>query len=221
MREATAIPRAREPRLCQLAPCPKGSPQWRAWDAQLAQDDPARDILAALDRLDLRPLWASYQGRGSLPHSPLALLAMVLLEKQRGRSSPSQWHRDQRDSVALLWIGQGIQPARSTWYEFRDRLAPFLDEWNAQVLSRAIRRKLTTAEETALDGTLIAACASRHRLLNQGQLTARLEQLEAACAQDAHREPLKKSRSGWPARRADAGSSARVTSGPRRFYSRV
>jgi len=138
------------------------------------------------------------------------LLAMVLVEKRRGRASPRQWHRDQRDSVALLWVGQGIQPARSVWYEFRDRLAPFLDGWNAQVLRRALECGLTDGSEAATDGTLIAACASRHRLLNQSQITSRLEQLDAACAQDLRQESVEKKVSGWPARLVAEPSSGSV-----------
>jgi len=196
-----------EGRRCQPVPCPKGSDKWNAWDQQLAADDVARKIAAALPRLDLRPLWKSYAGRGSLPYSPELLLAMVLVEKQRGRGSPSQWHRDQRDSVALLWIGQGIQAARSVWYEFRDRVGRFLDGWNEQVLRLAIEQGVTEACDAATDGTLIAACASRYRLLHQSQLTSRLEQLAAACAQDARQEPVEKKRRGWrPRLRAEFSS---------------
>lgn len=181
-----------EARLCQPAPSPRGSDQWEVWNRQLADDDVARLVIKALPSLDLRPLWNSYSGRGSLPYSPDRMLAMVLVEKQRGRASPSQWHRDQSDSIALLWAGQGIQPARSVWYEFRDRIAPFLDGWNEQVLRKAIESGLTTATEAATDGTLIAACASRHRLLNQSQLTSRLEQLDEACSQDERQLSLEK-----------------------------
>ena len=111
-------------------------------------------------------------------------------------------------------MGQGIQPARSVWYEFRDRLAPFLDGWNAQVLRRALECGLTDGSEAATDGTLIAACASRHRLLNQGQLTSRLEQLDAACAQDLRQESVEKKVSGWRARLA-AEPSNRIVIGER------
>jgi len=213
MSQPIGIGRETESRRCRPAPSPPGSMEWEAWDRQLAVDDVARLVVEALPSLDLRPLWQSYSGRGSLPYSPELLLAMVLVEKQRGRASPSQWHRDQGDSVALLWVGQGIRPARSVWYEFRDRLGPFLDGWNEQVLRRAIDSGLTTGAEAATDGTLIAACASRHRLVNQSQITSRLEQLEAACGQDLRQVPLEKKRSGWPARQAGGFSSGTVISG--------
>lgn len=123
---------------------------------------------------------------------------MVLFEKQRGRVSPSQWHRDQQESVALLWLGEGIQPARSAWYNFRQRLSPFLERWNQQILHLAIVQGITAAMEAVTDGTLIAASASRHRLLNQEQMTTRLKALEAACEADLENQPLEKKVAGWP-----------------------
>ena len=221
MSQATGSVLETESRPCRSVPFPKGSMEWQAWDQQLADDDVARVVLASLPDLDLRPLWKSYSGRGSLPYSPELLLAMVLVEKQRGRASPSQWHRDQQDSIALKWIGQGIQPARSVWYEFRDRLAPFLDGWNEQVLRRAITSGLSDGSQAATDGTLIAACASRHRLVNQSQITSRLEQLDAACAQDLRQEPIAKKVRGWPGRLAVGSNSGRATSARRSCCNRV
>ncbi len=209
MSQATGSVIETESRPCRSVPFPKGSVEWQAGDQQLSDDDVARVVVEALPGLDLRSLWKSSSGRGSVPYSPELLLAMVLVEKQRGRASPSQWHRDQRDSIALKWIGQGIQPARSVWYEFRDRLAPFLDGWNEQVLRRAIASGLSDGSQAATDGTRIADCASRHRLVNQSQITSRLEQLDAACAQDLRQEPIAKKVRGWPGRRPVACNSAR------------
>jgi hypothetical protein len=120
------------------------------------------------------------------------MLAMVLFEKQRGRVSPSQWRRDQQESVALLWLGEGTQPARSVWYGFRQRLAPFLERWNQQILHLAIAQGATTATEAVTDGTLSAASASRHRLLNQERMTTRLQELATACEADLTNQPLEK-----------------------------
>jgi transposase len=221
MSQATGSVRETAVRRCQPVPCPQGSVAWEAWDQQLAADDVAREVVAALPSLDLGPLWKSYAGRGSLPYAPELLLAMVLVEKQRGRATPSQWHRDQRDRVALLWVGQGIQPARSVWYEFRDRLALFWDGWNEQVLRRAMQRGLTDGSDAATDGTLIAACASRHRLVNQSQITSRWEQRDVACAQDTRSEPVEKKVSGWPARRAAVLSNGNATGARTSGCSRV
>src|SRR5262249_22273861 len=80
---------------------------------------------------------------------------------------------------------RGCQPSRSVWYAFRDRIAPFVDDWNRQVLSQAVAQGLTPARRAALDGTLVAANASRHQLVNETTLAQRTEQLAHASADDA------------------------------------
>jgi hypothetical protein len=75
--------------------------------------------------------------------------------------------------------------ARSCWYAFRDRLAPLLQSFQEQLLRQAIDAGLTPATRAAVDGTLVAANASRHKLLNDETLQRRSEQLAAAVAQDA------------------------------------
>ena len=113
------------------------------------------------------------------------MLAIVLFELRRGQRQPSQWYRDTQENYPLWWLGFGIRPARSCWYEFRDRAGTYIDTLNAQLLHQAVEMELTTAERGALDGTAVAAKASRRRLLNQERLEQRFEQLQAATEDEA------------------------------------
>ena len=55
------------------------SPEWQRIDRALNEDDLARQVARMVDEeLDLQPLFASYAGRGTLPHRPDLLLKMVL-----------------------------------------------------------------------------------------------------------------------------------------------
>src|SRR2546421_323155 len=65
-----------------------------------------------------------------------------------------------------------------------DRLAPLLRDLNAQSLSQAVDQGLTPATRGACDGTLVAANASRHRLVNEATLNQRTQQLANAVAAD-------------------------------------
>jgi hypothetical protein len=112
-------------------------------------------------------------------------LRAVLFETERGIHSPAAWRRDAQESGPLRWLLRGCTPARSCWYAFRDRVAPLLTALNAQPLQAAIQQGLTPATRGADDGTLVAANASRHRLLNAAKLDQRLEQLTAACTADS------------------------------------
>ena len=161
------------------------SAPWRQVDAQLPHDHLAREIRQAMKRLDVTLLYQSYGGRGKTPHRPDLMLAIVLFETRRGQRKPSQWFQDTQENCALWWLGFGIRPARSCWYEFRDRLGPFLDTFNEHVLHQAVEEEVSRVERGALDGSAVAANASRRRLSNDERLHRRVEQLTAACHADA------------------------------------
>jgi transposase len=168
-----------------VPPAPRGSELWLRRDAGLGEDHPARLIDAFVDGLDRAILHGSYLGVGSLAHDPDLMLKIVLYETFQGRLSPSQWARDVRDSDALRWLGQGIQPSRSALYAFRDRLSEPVFQMHARAIQQAIDEGLTVAEAAVLDGTSARSGASRHQLMNWDKLTKRLRELEVAVAQDA------------------------------------
>jgi transposase len=161
------------------------APERLALDAQLEPDHLARLIERGVERLDLTPLHQTYAGRGSKAWPPALMLKIVLFEIQRGRTSPAQWYRDTKENIALHWLGLGIRPSRSVWYEFAWRVRHYLDDWNRQVLHLAQEHGLTSARRGALDGTAVEANASRHHLLNQEQLQQRRPVLDAAIQADA------------------------------------
>jgi Transposase DDE domain len=162
---------------------------WRQIDAQLPQDHLAREIRQAMLHLDLTALYASYAGRGKVPHRPDLMLAIMLFELRRGQRKPSQWFHDTYEHCALWWLGYGMRPSRSCWYDFRERTGPYVDSMNAHVLHQAVDADLTRVERGALDGSAVAANASRRRLLNAERLQQRLHQLQAARHDDAQGEP--------------------------------
>ena len=172
--------RCKQPVRFAEPPWDRHSPQWIALDEELAEDHVAREIVAAVADLDLTQVRESYSASGSPPHPPDLMLAMILIELRRGRRSPSQWDRDTRYDKVAQWAGFGLRPARSCWYEFCDRMAPFVDELNRQVLHKARRLGITTAERATLDGSAVAANASRHRVLNESRLRKRMQALHEA-----------------------------------------
>jgi transposase len=179
-------PRRNLPELGRFAPPPwdRLCPQWLEIEDSLPADHLARAIDAIVDQLDLTALFASYAGVGSQAHRPDLMLKIVLYEIQTGRHSPNQWAQDVHDRRSLQWLGLGFTPSRTRCYAFRDRVGPLLETWNRQVLESAVVRGITTARQGALDGTLIAANASRHRLINFARLQRRLAELDRIIAVD-------------------------------------
>ena len=166
-------------------PWTKDSREWRAIDKELPDDAPVRLMVSAVgNRLNLQPLWASYSPGGSDALPPDLMLKIVLIEIWSGQQHPSQWFRDTLKDAHLKWAGMGIRPARSTWYNFRDRLGPHIDEWFRDVVQMARAAGITPGQRGALDGTFLGANASRHHLLNEEHLEKRRAELQQQCAWD-------------------------------------
>lgn len=168
-------------KLCRFAPTPwtEESAEWQALDQRLPHDHVARLVVAGVGRLDLEPLFASYLGAGKKAWRPDLLFCMVLYEMHSKRPSPAQWARDVRESEPVRWLLFGMEPSRARLYDFRDRVAPFLEEWNAQILQRALDENLATGRRAALDSSSVAAHASRRQLLNEERLQKRRQALAA------------------------------------------
>src|SRR5262245_13903220 len=165
-------------------PCDRSSPQWIDIDQRLPQDHLARLIDEAVGLLDLQPLLRSYAGKGSKAYHPALMLRIVLYQLACGVHPPAQWAQNCRFHDELKWLGFGIRPSRSRLYHFQERLGTQLDIWLRQVLDLAVARGLTTATRGAVDGSTIAANASRHRMLNRKTLDQRLALLVQAVAAD-------------------------------------
>ena len=113
-------------------PWTKESEEWQLLDLHLPADHLARKIDRAVDDLDLGPLWDSYLGVGKKALRPDLLLKVVWYEMQSKRPSPAQWAKDVRESEPVRWLLFGMEPSRARLYDFRERLAPSGDAWNAQ-----------------------------------------------------------------------------------------
>ena len=101
------------------------------------------------------------------------MLKMVLYEYLQGRRSPAQWFCDAKEHNAMRWLGRGIQPSRTAWYQFRDRIGDLVERLHVDLIRRSRDAGLLDAEEGVQDGTTIEACASRHRVVNQPTLHKR------------------------------------------------
>ena len=130
------------------------------------------------EELNLDTLIHSYAGRGSKPLRPDLLLKLVIYEHSQGRPQPVQWMKDLKENKAVQWLVYGMRPSQTTLYEFRDRVQPLLQDLNQQVIRTAIDEGHTDGSRGALDGTTVAANATRHRMVNLETIEKRLEILD-------------------------------------------
>jgi len=163
---------------------------WQEIDARLPEDHLARQISRVVEGMNLDFLEHSFCGSGNPPLPPSLMLKLLLYEVQSGCPSPAKWFRDTRECDPVKWLTFGLQPSRTTCYDFRDRVQGCWDSWNSELLRQAIDEGHLTAERAAQDGTLVAANASRHRLLKQATLDKRAGELDDAIATDEIGQPL-------------------------------
>lgn len=129
--------------------------------------------------MDRSHLDALYAGVGSAAFDPVLLLKMVLYQYCMGVLSPAKWFHEASLNDAMKWLGRGYVPSRRTWYTFRDRVGQVVERIHAEMVQSAIDQKLIDPSIGVQDGTAVAACASRHRMLNMERLVRRIELLTA------------------------------------------
>ena len=184
---ATVFPRPASdtlPGRFAAPPWADDDPLRRALDLRLAPDHLARRVDQAVASLDLSALYDAYAGTGSPACRPDLLLRVAVYEVRRGRHRPADWWRDARENEPARWLLRGLTPSRSCWYAFRDRVGPLLRDLNDQPLLRALEHGLTPLAQASLDGTTVAANASRHKLVNAAKVDQRLAQLAQAIRAD-------------------------------------
>lgn len=155
------------------------------------------------DRLfDVDTVFGVYSGSGSAALPPDLLLKLVLYEHCLGRTKPIQWHRDLKSNIKVQWLTFGIKAGLTTLYRFRDRVGSLLQDWHRQVLKLAVMEDLVDGRQASIDGTTVAANASRRKLGNMSQVEQRLQRLEQAMS------PLTESSSQDAASQESADSPA-------------
>jgi transposase len=157
----------------------------------------ARIVEDMVNQLGPKKLRAIYRGVGSPAHPPELVLKMVLFEYLQGRSSPAQWHRDASEHDAMKWLGRGVQPSRSAWYGFRDRMEKIIHELNDDLICSAVAEGLICPQEAAQDGTTFRSNGSRHRGMNQKTLEKRMAIVQAAIQSDVDNQPLQAEAPKW------------------------
>ena len=117
---------------------PPSHSRWKEIDEKLEADHLARIVQRQVGQLGPQALHELYRGAGKRAFDPVAILQMVLYMKLKKIHSPAQWHEEARLNEAVQWLGYGYQPARRTWYDFRDRMEKYIDCLNDQLIQGAI-----------------------------------------------------------------------------------
>jgi transposase len=172
---------------------------------RLADDDHVQAVEQFISQADHQSLYDAYVGSGSKPYRPERLLAMVVLLILQGIRSPAKWAVQIKNDDRCRLVGRGNQPSRTTLYRFRDRASKFIHEFHTQMTRGAIEQKLINPTTGCLDGTFVAASASRHKMFTLKQISRRRSLIKRCIVmlddanQTAAAKPLK-TIPGWVAK---------------------
>jgi len=162
----------------------------------LPQDHLARFVVEIVERLDLSEMVGQYAGRGQAAHHPSVLVGLLIYGYATGTFSSRKIERASHDSVAFRFIAANTHPDHDTLASFRRRFLPQIEALFVQVLLIAREMNCLKLGNIALDGTKIAANASRHAALSwkhalkiEAQLRAEVEALTAR-AEAADQTPV-------------------------------
>jgi transposase len=143
----------------------------------------ARFVVEIVEQINLRPLKASYSGRGSQPYNPEMLVALLFYGYATGVFSSRKLERSTYDSVAFRYIAANSHPDHDTIAEFRKRFLPQLTKIFVEILGIAHQMKVLNLGKVSIDGTKVEANASKHKALSYGHACKLEKKLEAEVAE--------------------------------------
>src|SRR5215208_5983912 len=135
-------------------------PSLREW---VPEDDLVWTVLDAVAEMDLGAFYASFRadGHGRPAYEPSMMVALLLYAYARGNRSSRAIERACVEDVACRVVAANLVPDHSTIADFRVRHDAALAEVFTGVLGLCRRAGLVSVGVVAIDGTKVAANASR------------------------------------------------------------
>jgi transposase len=142
-------------------------------------NDLAHFIVEVVEALDTHEIEAAYHGGGSAPYPPKMLLALLFYCYAQGIFSSRKIERATYELIPVLYLTGGLHPDHDSINTFRRRFLPQFEALFMQVLLMAHELGVLKLGEVSLDGTKIAANASKHHALSWGYAERLEQQLKA------------------------------------------
>lgn len=157
-------------------------------------------LLGVVDRLDISGLEARYAlgGAGRQAYDPRMLLALLIYAYSDGIRSSRQIERLCHADVAMRVITGMQVPDHTVIARFRQRHQDSVRELFTQVLLVCVKAGLGRFGTIAIDGTKIAADASRQATCRREWLQQQVDEIIAqAAAQDAAEDAARQGETPW------------------------
>ena len=140
--------------------------------------DLAHFIVDVVEVLDTREIAAAYRGGGSAPYPP-KMLALLFYCYAKGIFTSRKIERATDERIPVVYLTGGTHPDHDRINTFRRRFLPQFEALFVQVLPIAHALGVVKLGEVSLDGTKIAANASKHHALSWAYAERLEHQLQA------------------------------------------
>jgi len=136
----------------------------------LPQDHLARFVVDIVQELDLSALYARYKDRGGAPYTPEILLGLLFYAYATGVFSSRKIEQATKETAAFRYLAGNYSPDHDTIAAFRKQFLPQLQDLFVQILLLAQQMGLLQMGNLHIDGTKIAADASKSKALSYKRL---------------------------------------------------
>lgn len=150
-------------------------PDLRDW---VRQDDLVHFVLDAVEVLPLHKLRVNGRGTGSEQFPPKMMLALLIYSYATGTFSSRAIEGMTYSHVSVRYVCANTHPDHNTICRFRVANRALLEETFVKVLELAGELKLSQVGTVAIDGTKVAANASKHAAVSYGRAGEIIKRLE-------------------------------------------
>ena len=138
------------------------------------KDAKCRFVLALVERLDLRPLYARYSRRGAEAFDPAMMLACWFYANSEGVSSSRQLEERCRRDTHFIYLSAHVKPDHTSFARFRKNHLDMMADYFVQLVRLAQQERVADFGAVALDGTRVQASASPKAMCDEAGLNRRL-----------------------------------------------
>jgi len=158
-------------------------PNLREW---LPNDHLSLYLAELLNAMDLSAIWESYQrkdSRGRDGYHPLMMVRLIVYGYSIGVTSSRKIEKATYEDVAFRVLSADLHPDHDTIANFRSEHLYALAGLFAQVLKLCSRAGLVKLGHVSIDGTKIAANASKHKSMTYSRMVDEEERLRVIAEQ--------------------------------------
>jgi len=152
-------------------------PDLRDW---VPSDHLAHFVIDAVEAIDLREVRVNSRGTGDAQYPPMMLLSLLVYSYATGTFGSRRIEQSTYDNVAVRLITGDTHPDHDTICTFRTQNKALVKESFVKILQLAQELKLAKFGQVtvSIDGTKIAANASKHAAVSYARAGEQIAQLE-------------------------------------------